>query len=172
MWLTTQNHSTLVTDTTVVPFLPVNPEYSSTRNQASYCPLLVSSVYIDLFCLWMIEFGMDQYLWNGCLSKQTTYKNLGNLTLVHYTSPLIMPIGILFYIIMRYSSKASGILGMSNIARRGGSAPPKSVKVACNTVLLVFIFVAWSIEYFPTAIKKRKKKKTHIGHFYIVHCSF
>ncbi|XP_055369628.1 ARF GTPase-activating protein GIT2-like isoform X3 [Betta splendens] len=31
--LTTQNHSTLVTDTTVVPFLPVNPEYSSTRNQ-------------------------------------------------------------------------------------------------------------------------------------------
>uniref|UniRef100_A0A8C2FBM8 G protein-coupled receptor kinase interacting ArfGAP 2b n=1 Tax=Cyprinus carpio TaxID=7962 RepID=A0A8C2FBM8_CYPCA len=33
VWLTTQNHSTLVTDTTVVPFLPVNPEYSSTRNQ-------------------------------------------------------------------------------------------------------------------------------------------
>ncbi|XP_047227932.1 ARF GTPase-activating protein GIT2b isoform X5 [Girardinichthys multiradiatus] len=31
--LATQNHSTLVTDTTVVPFLPVNPEYSSTRNQ-------------------------------------------------------------------------------------------------------------------------------------------
>lgn len=35
VWLATQNHSTLVTDTTVVPFLPVNPEYSSTRNQAS-----------------------------------------------------------------------------------------------------------------------------------------
>uniref|UniRef100_A0A8C7CET3 GIT ArfGAP 2 n=1 Tax=Oncorhynchus kisutch TaxID=8019 RepID=A0A8C7CET3_ONCKI len=33
MWLVTQNHSTLVTDTTLVPFLPVNPEYSSTRNQ-------------------------------------------------------------------------------------------------------------------------------------------
>uniref|UniRef100_A0A674EGD6 G protein-coupled receptor kinase interacting ArfGAP 2b n=1 Tax=Salmo trutta TaxID=8032 RepID=A0A674EGD6_SALTR len=33
MWLVTQNHGTLVTDTTVVPFLPVNPEYSSTRNQ-------------------------------------------------------------------------------------------------------------------------------------------
>uniref|UniRef100_A0AAQ4RQW5 GIT ArfGAP 2 n=1 Tax=Gasterosteus aculeatus aculeatus TaxID=481459 RepID=A0AAQ4RQW5_GASAC len=33
VWLVTQNHSTLVTDTTVVPFLPVNPEYSSTRNQ-------------------------------------------------------------------------------------------------------------------------------------------
>ncbi|XP_054613808.1 ARF GTPase-activating protein GIT2b isoform X2 [Dunckerocampus dactyliophorus] len=31
--LATQNHSTLVTDSTVVPFLPVNPEYSSTRNQ-------------------------------------------------------------------------------------------------------------------------------------------
>nr|XP_040052403.1 ARF GTPase-activating protein GIT2a isoform X8 [Gasterosteus aculeatus aculeatus] len=31
--LATQNHSTLVTETTVVPFLPVNPEYSSTRNQ-------------------------------------------------------------------------------------------------------------------------------------------
>ncbi|XP_077442353.1 ARF GTPase-activating protein GIT2-like isoform X3 [Vanacampus margaritifer] len=31
--LATQNHSKLVTDTTVVPFLPVNPEYSSTRNQ-------------------------------------------------------------------------------------------------------------------------------------------
>uniref|UniRef100_A0A3P9KYK7 G protein-coupled receptor kinase interacting ArfGAP 2a n=1 Tax=Oryzias latipes TaxID=8090 RepID=A0A3P9KYK7_ORYLA len=33
VWLTTQNHSTLVTETAVVPFLPVNPEYSSTRNQ-------------------------------------------------------------------------------------------------------------------------------------------
>ncbi|KAA0716736.1 ARF GTPase-activating protein GIT2 [Triplophysa tibetana] len=35
VWLATQNHSALVTETTVVPFLPVNPEYSSTRNQAS-----------------------------------------------------------------------------------------------------------------------------------------
>ncbi|EDM13926.1 G protein-coupled receptor kinase-interactor 2, isoform CRA_b [Rattus norvegicus] len=35
VWLATQNHSTLVTETTVVPFLPVNPEYSSTRNQAN-----------------------------------------------------------------------------------------------------------------------------------------
>lgn len=35
VWLATQNHSTLVTETNVVPFLPVNPEYSSTRNQAS-----------------------------------------------------------------------------------------------------------------------------------------
>ncbi|XP_028269086.1 ARF GTPase-activating protein GIT2a isoform X7 [Parambassis ranga] len=33
VWLATQNHSTLVTESTVVPFLPVNPEYSSTRNQ-------------------------------------------------------------------------------------------------------------------------------------------
>ncbi|XP_019362878.1 PREDICTED: ARF GTPase-activating protein GIT2 isoform X7 [Gavialis gangeticus] len=33
VWLATQNHSTLVTEKTVVPFLPVNPEYSSTRNQ-------------------------------------------------------------------------------------------------------------------------------------------
>uniref|UniRef100_A0A673XX24 G protein-coupled receptor kinase interacting ArfGAP 2b n=1 Tax=Salmo trutta TaxID=8032 RepID=A0A673XX24_SALTR len=33
VWLVTQNHSSLVTDTTLVPFLPVNPEYSSTRNQ-------------------------------------------------------------------------------------------------------------------------------------------
>lgn len=33
VWLATQNHSTLVSETTVVPFLPVNPEYSSTRNQ-------------------------------------------------------------------------------------------------------------------------------------------
>ncbi|XP_078083421.1 ARF GTPase-activating protein GIT2a isoform X6 [Mustelus asterias] len=33
VWLTTQNHSTLVTEATVIPFLPVNPEYSSTRNQ-------------------------------------------------------------------------------------------------------------------------------------------
>ncbi|XP_014883072.1 ARF GTPase-activating protein GIT2a isoform X6 [Poecilia latipinna] len=33
VWLATQNHSTLVSETTLVPFLPVNPEYSSTRNQ-------------------------------------------------------------------------------------------------------------------------------------------
>ncbi|CDQ66335.1 unnamed protein product [Oncorhynchus mykiss] len=45
VWLATQNHSTLVTDTTVVPFLPVNPEYSSTRNQAS----LLHTVDIDTF---------------------------------------------------------------------------------------------------------------------------
>ncbi|PIO40155.1 hypothetical protein AB205_0032620, partial [Aquarana catesbeiana] len=32
-WLTTQNHSTLVTERSAVPFLPVNPEYSATRNQ-------------------------------------------------------------------------------------------------------------------------------------------
>ncbi|KAK5604535.1 glycerophosphoinositol permease [Crenichthys baileyi] len=33
VWLATQNHSTLVTEIILVPFLPVNPEYSSTRNQ-------------------------------------------------------------------------------------------------------------------------------------------
>lgn len=33
MWLATQNHSTLVTERSAVPFLPVNPEYSATRNQ-------------------------------------------------------------------------------------------------------------------------------------------
>lgn len=44
MWLATQNHSTLVTDTTVVPFLPVNPEYSSTRNQASFAPFFSTHI--------------------------------------------------------------------------------------------------------------------------------
>lgn len=45
VWLATQNHSTLVTETTVVPFLPVNPTYSSTRNQARlrYAPPLTSA---------------------------------------------------------------------------------------------------------------------------------
>ncbi|KAM6959285.1 ARF GTPase-activating protein GIT1 [Aplochiton taeniatus] len=33
VWLTTQNHSTLVSERSAVPFLPVNPEYSATRNQ-------------------------------------------------------------------------------------------------------------------------------------------
>jgi G protein-coupled receptor kinase interacting protein 2 len=33
LWLSTQNHSTLVTDRQSIPFLPVNPELSSTRNQ-------------------------------------------------------------------------------------------------------------------------------------------
>uniref|UniRef100_A0A1A8C8N4 G protein-coupled receptor kinase interacting ArfGAP 1 n=3 Tax=Nothobranchius TaxID=28779 RepID=A0A1A8C8N4_NOTKA len=33
VWLTTQNHSMLVTERSAVPFLPVNPEYSATRNQ-------------------------------------------------------------------------------------------------------------------------------------------
>ncbi|CAK6959478.1 ARF GTPase-activating protein GIT2b isoform X4 [Scomber scombrus] len=48
VWLATQNHSTLVTDTTVVPFLPVNPEYSSTRNQASACTSLNFNFHILL----------------------------------------------------------------------------------------------------------------------------
>ncbi|NXE84246.1 GIT1 protein, partial [Cochlearius cochlearius] len=38
VWLTTQNHSTLVTERSAVPFLPVNPEYSATRNQVSPAP--------------------------------------------------------------------------------------------------------------------------------------
>ncbi|XP_064620292.1 ARF GTPase-activating protein GIT1-like isoform X3 [Lineus longissimus] len=33
IWLSTQNHSTLVMDRQSIPFLPVNPELSSTRNQ-------------------------------------------------------------------------------------------------------------------------------------------
>lgn len=33
IWLATQNHSDFVSDRTAVPFLPVNPSYSSTRNQ-------------------------------------------------------------------------------------------------------------------------------------------
>ncbi|XP_013788721.2 ARF GTPase-activating protein GIT2-like isoform X2 [Limulus polyphemus] len=33
IWLSTQNHSALVTDRQIVRFLPVNPEFSSTRNQ-------------------------------------------------------------------------------------------------------------------------------------------
>ncbi|CAB1318355.1 unnamed protein product [Coregonus sp. 'balchen'] len=44
VWLVTQNHSTLVTDTTVVPFLPVNPEYSSTRNQAKDIELILKRI--------------------------------------------------------------------------------------------------------------------------------
>lgn len=61
VWLATQNHSTLVTDTTVVPFLPVNPEYSSTRNQARITlvhqcysvicnhPEYITSIYLGYF---------------------------------------------------------------------------------------------------------------------------
>ncbi|XP_031561938.1 ARF GTPase-activating protein GIT2-like [Actinia tenebrosa] len=33
IWLANQNHSALVNDTTTVPFLPVNPAFTSTRNQ-------------------------------------------------------------------------------------------------------------------------------------------
>ena len=33
VWLATQNQSALLSDTTTVPFLPVNPSFSSTRNQ-------------------------------------------------------------------------------------------------------------------------------------------
>lgn len=36
VWLATQNHSALVRDTTTVPFLPVNPSFSSTRNQVKW----------------------------------------------------------------------------------------------------------------------------------------
>ncbi len=43
VWLTTQNHSTLVTERSAVPFLPVNPEYSATRNQVMH------SILADVF---------------------------------------------------------------------------------------------------------------------------
>lgn len=46
VWLATQNHSTLVTETTVVPFLPVNPEYSSTRNQVCDHLNIVKLLYV------------------------------------------------------------------------------------------------------------------------------
>ncbi|KAG7273137.1 hypothetical protein CRUP_034535 [Coryphaenoides rupestris] len=35
VWLATQNHSTLVTETTVVPFLPVNPDDAKRRQQGN-----------------------------------------------------------------------------------------------------------------------------------------
>lgn len=41
VWLTTQNHSTLVTERSAVPFLPVNPEYSATRNQVKHAHTLI-----------------------------------------------------------------------------------------------------------------------------------
>ncbi|XP_040011141.1 ARF GTPase-activating protein GIT2a isoform X5 [Xiphias gladius] len=55
VWLATQNHSTLVTETTVVPFLPVNPEYSSTRNQgrqklARFNAHEFATLVIDILC--------------------------------------------------------------------------------------------------------------------------
>ena len=33
VWIATQNHSDVISDQIAVPFLPVNPSYSSTRNQ-------------------------------------------------------------------------------------------------------------------------------------------
>ena len=35
VWLSTQSHNSLVSDRQTVPFLPVNPEFSATRNQVS-----------------------------------------------------------------------------------------------------------------------------------------
>lgn len=55
VWLATQNHSTLVTETTVVPFLPVNPEYSSTRNQASTAPKVILAGNKNI-ALWQVNF--------------------------------------------------------------------------------------------------------------------
>lgn len=57
VWLTTQNHSTLVTERSAVPFLPVNPEYSATRNQvrARYGPVTLPTCAprppLTSFCL-------------------------------------------------------------------------------------------------------------------------
>lgn len=63
VWLATQNHSTLVTERSAVPFLPVNPEYSATRNQvgglggpgpASSLPGVASSAgpaFLTSYCL-------------------------------------------------------------------------------------------------------------------------
>uniref|UniRef100_A0A3P8W1K4 G protein-coupled receptor kinase interacting ArfGAP 2a n=1 Tax=Cynoglossus semilaevis TaxID=244447 RepID=A0A3P8W1K4_CYNSE len=48
VWLATQNHSTLVTETTVVPFLPVNPEYSSTQKLARFNTHEFATLVIDI----------------------------------------------------------------------------------------------------------------------------
>ena len=61
VWLATQNHSTLVTDTTVVPFLPVNPEYSSTRNQASHG----TNVALCLFVYVNTWFNSSAFIFNS-----------------------------------------------------------------------------------------------------------
>lgn len=45
VWLTTQNHSTLVTERSAVPFLPVNPEYSATRNQVTTTTISLSHTH-------------------------------------------------------------------------------------------------------------------------------
>ena len=33
VWLSTHDHTSIVSDRQAVPFLPVNPEFSATRNQ-------------------------------------------------------------------------------------------------------------------------------------------
>lgn len=61
VWLATQNHSTLVTDTTVVPFLPVNPEYSSTRNQARHFTSVTPCFKLS-FVVGMLDLTVPPYV--------------------------------------------------------------------------------------------------------------
>ena len=52
VWLATQHHRKLVSDHTAVPFLPVNPSFSSTRNQVYW------KIYNqNLISFWGVHFG-------------------------------------------------------------------------------------------------------------------
>uniref|UniRef100_A0A8C4Q948 GIT ArfGAP 1 n=1 Tax=Eptatretus burgeri TaxID=7764 RepID=A0A8C4Q948_EPTBU len=53
VWLATQSHSTLVSERPVVPFLPLNPDYSSPRNQgrqklARFNPREFATLIVDI----------------------------------------------------------------------------------------------------------------------------
>lgn len=71
VWLTTQNHSTLVTERSAVPFLPVNPEYSATRNQVKIQTLLHTSTccadnhrwHAYTFVLWILFACRWWHIW-------------------------------------------------------------------------------------------------------------
>ncbi|XP_064080865.1 ARF GTPase-activating protein GIT2-like isoform X2 [Macrobrachium nipponense] len=91
-WLSLQNQSALVSDRCTVPFLPVNPEYSSTRNQGRQ---KLARFNAREFATLIIDVLSDAKRRQTGISSPTgtpKEKDFGDVTLTMPNSPKIPPV--------------------------------------------------------------------------------
>ena len=62
VWLSTHDHTSIVSDRQAVPFLPVNPEFSATRNQVCIYVMLLFPYIIFSSRLFQID-DILRYKW-------------------------------------------------------------------------------------------------------------
>ncbi|CAL9708342.1 unnamed protein product [Knipowitschia caucasica] len=91
VWLATQNHSTIVSETTVVPFLPVNPEYSSTRNQGRQKLARFNAHEFATLVIDILSDAKHRQGNAGCSPQDHLDLMFKNLTVKHFVEDVYQP---------------------------------------------------------------------------------